>query len=210
MIGSLSQFLFPQENLNFGIDFYWLFHSFIRLLVLSMGIVSLQMMLSVIIPGFVWPFAIGFIGFVVNIVAKVRQETYDFSPYNYTNTALVFKNSSDLNHFFNYSEYLSLFWAALFFTIGYLWYSKKGFKNAFIKNSKTIIRSSLVIIIFIGLYFWITKPIYPQKSTELTIIRGTISAPENIEYVNVVSDELKEPFAKLLYIPLYVYCYQHW
>ena len=197
LIGSLSQFLFPQENLNFGIDFYWLFHSFIRLLVLSMGIVSLQMMLSVIIPGFVWPFAIGFIGFVVNIVAKVRQETYDFSPYNYTNTALVFKNSSDLNHFFNYSEYLSLFWAALFFTIGYLWYSKKGFKNAFIKNSKTIIRSSLVIIIFIVLYFWITKPIYPQKSTELTIIRGTISAPENIEYVNVVSDELKEPFAKI-------------
>ena len=50
-------------------------------------------MLSTIIPGYVWPFAIGFDGFVINIVAAVRQETYDFIPYNNVQTGLKFKDS---------------------------------------------------------------------------------------------------------------------
>lgn len=197
LIGSLSQMLFPQENLSFTIDFYWLFHTFIRMLVICMGVVSLQMMLSVIIPGFVWPFAIGFIGFVVNIVARIRQEAYDFSPYNYIDTAFEYKDSSALNHFFNYSEYLSLFWTVLFFVVGYLWYSRKGFKNAFIKNTKTLLRTLVMVIVFVGAYFLITKPIHSQKSTDVTTIKGMITSPKNVDYVTIVSDELREPLAKI-------------
>ena len=62
--GYLAQALFPQENLRYAIDLYWVFQTFVRMFVLSLGIISLQMMLSVIIPGFVWPFVIGFVGFV--------------------------------------------------------------------------------------------------------------------------------------------------
>lgn len=197
LIGTLSQVLFPQESLHFGLDFYWLLHTYIRLIVISIGIVSLQIMLSVIIPGFVWPFAIGFIGFVINIVARIRQETYDFSPYNYIDTSLEYKDSDKLNHFFNYSDYLSLFWAVLFFVIGYLWYSKKGFKNAFIKNTRTIVKTIVGIVVFGAVYFWITKPIHAHKSNEKTIVEGIVTTPDKIENVKIISDELKEPIANI-------------
>ena len=92
-------------------------------------------MLSVMISGFIWPFIIGFVGFVINIVGKVRQETYDFLVYNNLETGLGYKNPYELNHFFNYSEYLSIF-DDFFFVIGYLYYSKRGLKNAFSKIQK--------------------------------------------------------------------------
>jgi hypothetical protein len=172
--GYLAQALFPQENLKYSIDLYWVFQTFARLFVLSLGIISLQMMLSVIIPGLVWPFVIGFVGFVVNVVARIRKETYDYSPYNNLDTALSYNDSYQLNHFFNYTEYLSLFWTVLFFVIGYIWYSRRGYKNAFLRNKTTITKTIVGIAVFAGIYFLITKPFYPQKNSDLTSIEGSM------------------------------------
>lgn len=195
--GLLAQALFPQENLTYGVDMFWVFQIFIRTFILSLGIISLQMMLSVIISGFIWPFVIGFVGFVVNVVARIRQETYDYSPYNNIDTALEYKDSSMLNHFFNYTEYLSLFWMVLFFLIGYLWYSRRGFKNAFIKNGATIAKTLAGIAVFVAMYLFITKPIYPQKDVQFTSIQGSIYAPDQIKSVKIVSQELNEPLAEI-------------
>ena len=195
--GYLAQALFPQENLRYAIDLYWVFQTFVRMFVLSLGIISLQMMLSVIIPGFVWPFVIGFVGFVGNVVASIRKETYDYSPYNNIDTALQYKDSYKLNHFFNYSEYLSLFWAVLFFVIGYIWYSRRGFKNAFARNNAVILKTMIGIAVFTGIYFLITKPFYPTKNADITSIQGTIAAPNTIKTVKIVSEELNEPLAEI-------------
>lgn len=195
--GYLTQTLFPQENLKYSIDLYWVFQTFARMFVLSLGIISLQMMLSVIIPGFVWPFVIGFVGFVVNVVARIRKETYDYSPYNNLDTALSYKDSYQLNHFFNYTEYLSLFWTVLFFLTGYIWYSRRGYKNAFFRNKAVIIKTVVGIAVFVGIYFLITKPFYPQKNLELTSIAGSVSAPKTIKTVKIISKELNEPLADI-------------
>lgn len=195
--GFLAQVLFPQENLTYAVDLYWVSQTFVRMFVLSLGIISLQMMLSIIIPGFIWPFVIGFVGFVINIVGKIRQETYDYSPYNNIDTALFYKDSYKLNHFFNYTEYLSLFWAIVFFVIGYIWYSRRGFKNAFLRNGGTIAKTLVGIIVFAGIYFFITKPDYPQKDHAVTSIQGSIYSPNEVKTVKIVSEELKEPLADI-------------
>jgi thiol-disulfide isomerase/thioredoxin len=197
IISQISQLIFPQKEYQFGIDLYFQFQSFVRLFVLSLGIISLQLMLSVIISGFVWPFVIGFVGFVINVVGLVRQETYDFAPYNNVNTGLYFSNSFKLNHFFNYTEYLTLFWAIVFFIIGYLWYSKRGFKNAFIKNKKSIAFSIVGIACFTAIYFLITKPIYPQKSDSITVIEGTLESPKPIKDIKLISIELRNEVATI-------------
>ncbi|MBS1573110.1 MAG: redoxin family protein [Bacteroidetes bacterium] len=195
--GNISQLIFPQAPLSFHLDIPWLLHSYIRLLVISVGIVSFQLMLSVVIRGFIWPFVIGFMGFVINIVAKVRQETYDFVPYNNVDTSLSIKNASQMNHFLNYSDLLSLFWAVLFFIIGYLIYSKRGLKSAFFGNVKTLVKSLVGLAVAVAIYFWITQPIYPQKLDGKTIIEGQISSTEKHKNIYIYGIELRNKIAEI-------------
>ena len=197
LLSNLTIFIFPHKDLVMGFEFYWQFQSFVRLFLLSLCIISFQLMLSIIISGFVWPFAIGFVGFVVNIIGAVRQEIYDFIPYNNVQTGLSFKDSFKLNHFFNYTEYLSIFWAVLFFVIGYLWYSRRGFKSAFLSNNKSKAFTVVGIAAFVLMYFLITKPIYPQKLENESIISGTIQSPTPVKFVTIVSEEFGDKIAKI-------------
>lgn len=197
IFGLIDLAVFTRENYTYHIDFIKILQTFIRLFVLSLGIISVQIMLSVMISGFIWPFIIGFVGFVINIVGKVRQETYDFLVYNNLETGLAYKNPYELNHFFNYSEYLSIFWMIFFFVIGYLYYSKRGLKNAFFKNSKTILRTVLGLAVFTGIYFFISKPIYPKKLENKTIIDGTVSSTKKVDKIQIISDELGEKLAEI-------------
>lgn len=197
LFANLSQLFFPQPDLQLGVDLYRLFQSFVRLFVLSLGIISLQLMLSVIINGFVWPFIIGFLGFVINVVASVFNFTFDFIPYNNIKTGLTFSDSSLLNNFFNYTEYLSIFWAVLFFIIGYFWYSRKGIKQAFFKNRKSILYTTIGIAGFTALYFFIVKPIYPQRSKNISVIEGTIQSPKAVKNIQIISQELGNKIAEI-------------
>lgn len=197
LLGSVEQLLFPQENLSLNVDFGWILHTFVRLVVMSLGIISLQMMLSVVIRGFIWPFMIGFVGFVINIVATVRRETYDFVPYNNLDTSLKFENSKTLNNFFNYSDILSLFWCVLFFVIGYLIYRRRGIKSAFFRSSFATLKTLVGAAIFAGIYFWLVKPVYPQKLDGKTIVEGEIISEKQPKFVSLISTELQEEVAKI-------------
>lgn len=197
LIGSLTEMIWPQENLSLAVDYGWIFHTFIRLVVMSLGVISLQIMLSVIIKGFIWPFMVGFVGFVINVVSNARRETYDFVPYNNVDTSLSIPNSAQLNNYFNYSDILSLFWCVLFFVIGYLIYSRRGIKNAFFKNSSAIIKTLVGAAVFAGVYFFLSKPVYPQKLDGKTIVEGKIISDKQPKFVSIVSRELEEEIAKI-------------
>ncbi|QDP85998.1 redoxin domain-containing protein [Chryseobacterium sp. SNU WT5] len=197
IFSNITLFIFPQEGLQSGVDVYWQFQTFVRLFLLSLCIISFQLMLSIIIPGFIWPFAIGFVGFVINIVAAVLQKTYDFIPYNNVQTGLKFEDSFQLNHFLNYTEYLSLFWTVLFFVIGYLWYSRRGFKSAFLSSSKSKISTIIGIVVFAGIYFLITKPVYPKKFTDHSLISGSVQSPKPLKNVSITSQEFGDKIAEI-------------
>jgi len=197
IIGSITEIIFPQDNLSLNINFSWILHTFLRLVIMSLGVISLQIMLSVVIRGFVWPFMIGFLGFVINIVGNVRRETYDFVPYNNVETSLKFPNSDYLNSYFNYSEMLSLFWGIVFFIIGYLIYSNRGIKSAFFKNSSKIFKTIIGLAVIAGIYFWISKPVFPQKLEGKTIVEGTIISDKHPKFVTLLSNELRDEIAKI-------------
>ncbi|MDO5654559.1 MAG: ABC transporter permease [Flavobacteriaceae bacterium] len=197
IISLLSKVIFEQENLSTQIPVAWLFHTFIRLFVACLGIISLQMMLSILIRGFIWPFLIGVFGLIVNFAGLLRKETYDYFVYNNLSTSLSISNSSQLNSYFNYTEYLSVMWAALFFVIGYLFYSRRGFKNAFIKTPKAIIFSCIGLLFFGGMYYFITKPNYPHKLENKTIIEGKIKSNTPIEKAILYTYSLNEKVAEI-------------
>ena len=48
----LTQAIFPQTNLDYSIDMFWILQTFLRLFIVGLGVISLQMMLSIIISGF--------------------------------------------------------------------------------------------------------------------------------------------------------------
>lgn len=196
-ISSLQQLIFPQKALSLSIDFSFIIHTYIRLIILSLGIVSLQLMLSLVIRGFIWPFVIGVMGFVINITGQIRQETYDYIPYNNLATAVKLKDSSMMSHFLNYTEYLSIFWAVLFFVIGYTIYANRGVKAAFFKNGKTIAKTLVGLTVAVGIYFGITSPIYPEKLDGKTIIEGTVNTVKKHKEISLYSNELNLPVAKI-------------
>ena len=94
-------------------------------MVSALGIIALQLMLSVIIPGFIWPFLIGILGLILNIFSLAREVNIEYSPYNVFYLMSKNNNVRGLNHLISYSEYLSLLWMVLFLAIGYYWDTKK-------------------------------------------------------------------------------------
>ena len=197
LIGTLDLAIFPRENLTYKIDVGAVLHGYLRTIVMILGIISFQMMLSVLIKGFVWPFVIGFIGFVINVVGEIRGEVYDFVLYNNLNTSLNFPDSRELNSFFTYTDVLSLFWAVLFFIIGYLAYSSRGIKNAFFKTGKKTAVSLLGLAVVVGIYFLLTKPVTPDKLDNLTIIEGEINSNKPIAKVVITDYDFGEKIAEI-------------
>jgi thiol-disulfide isomerase/thioredoxin len=193
----LTQVIFPQANLDYSIDLFWVIQTFLRLFAVSLGVISLQMMLSIIISGFIWPFVVGILGLVLNVVANQGSRIFDYSPYNNISVTLSYADSYDLNNYFNYSEYLSIFWTAVFLTIGYFWYSRHSFKMAFIKDVSVAAKSIAGVGIVIAFYFFITKPIYPVKNSNETIIEGSIVSEKPVKEITIISEELGEPLAKI-------------
>ncbi|MEG1475821.1 MAG: thioredoxin-like domain-containing protein [Longicatena sp.] len=193
----LTQAIFPQTNLDYSIDMFWILQTFLRLFIVGLGVISLQMMLSIIISGFIWPFVIGFLGLVLNVVADQASKIFDFFPYNNVSVTLSYPNSYELNNYFNYSEYMSVFWMIVFILIGYFWYSQRGFKRAFLKDTPTVLKTLSGIAVAVALYFFITKPIYPVKDSTETIIEGFVASSKPIKEISLVSQELGEPLAKI-------------
>ena len=197
IFAELQQIFFPQENLSYEINFSEMTHTFFRLLVIAIGISSVQLMFSVIISGFVWPFMIGFLGFVINIAADIRNERYDFIPYNNMSTSMGISQSNSMSHFLNYSEYLLLFWAVVFFVIGYLIYSRRGIKAAFFSNKTQIIKTTVGILALAGIYWIITLPKHGEKLNGTTIVEGSINSSIPIDTLRITAEELNLPIAKI-------------
>lgn len=196
-VGGAVQLAFPQEALDFSLDFKTLSHSFLRLWLLSLGVASLQMMLSMVLSGFIWPFIIGFFGFTLNVVAKIRGEVYPFSPYNNVSEGASISFPERLNSFLNYTEYLSIFWAVVFFIIGYVIYSQKGIVNALLKTPKKIVFSLLGLAIIVGGYYLLAQPSYTKKLADSTIIQGSINATQEVDKVFIYEGELNKKIAEI-------------
>lgn len=194
---AITQLIFPQESYNFDFELSVYAYSFFRLCLLSLSIISMQMMFSMIFKGVILPFVAGFLGFVINIVAQVRGEVYDFVPFNNLNIGLGFFQSYELNYFLNYTEYLSIFWTIVYLIIGYWVYSQKGISNALLGSTKKIIYSFIGLIVFVAVYFLLTKPIYTQKLENLTIVEGEISSTIETKKVLIFDAELNEKIAEI-------------
>ncbi|MFC3158903.1 thioredoxin-like domain-containing protein [Chryseobacterium arachidis] len=134
------------------------YETYARICITILGIASLQLCASVAFPGFIWSFLVGSLGIASNITSLVQKQSFFFNPYSSLYTFWNAPEIKNLNSFISYSELMSVFWMIIFLIIGYFWYSKKGFKNAFLKNKKQIIISTVLFIVGAGFLYMFQKP----------------------------------------------------
>ncbi|RRJ89346.1 hypothetical protein EG240_11960 [Paenimyroides tangerinum] len=150
----------------------------IRFWVSLLFLTTLIYVISVRFSNFILSIIVG-IGLIISTsILQALNILPKWYPLKITSNAI--SNPSDLGYFFTYSEGFSVVISLLLLFIGYKWYANKTFKNAFVKNGKTISTSLATILILSGICFWILKPNQMMQSNE-TLISGTITSPDNIK-----------------------------
>ncbi|KXH85349.1 thioredoxin-like domain-containing protein [Chryseobacterium kwangjuense] len=177
----------PAKQLHF--DTLWMIQTFVRICMTLLGIAALQLCISVIFPGFIWSFLIGVLGLASNITSLVQKKSFFFNPYSSLYEFWKAPEVRNLNNFISHSEYMSLFWTVVFLTLGYFWYSRKGFKNAFLKNKKRIFISAASLIIGAGFLYLFQKPKAYQSDGRGITIKGKLETDLKIDSVHVYSKE---------------------
>ncbi|WP_231490674.1 ABC transporter permease [Pedobacter sp. Leaf170] len=132
--GYILQSLVPKYTFNQYNPVTFLFNSYAKLFFSSLGILSLQLILSLIWADFLKPMGIGFVGTIMGIVtASLNWKFAYLIPYSLPTLALQLtkvKKGGDPLAFevFSREIYTSLIFATAFFIIGYFIVSKKSIK----------------------------------------------------------------------------------
>lgn len=132
--GYLLQVLVPEYNFNQYNPSSILINSYTKLFLSSLGILSLQFILSLVWGDFLKPMGIGFVGTIMGIItASVGWKYAYLIPYSLPTLALritkVKKGGDPLDFpIFTQEIYTSLIYAVVFFIIGYFIVTKKSIK----------------------------------------------------------------------------------
>lgn len=132
--GHLLQVLVPKYNFDQYNPTNILFSSYAKLFLSSLGILSLQFILSLLWADFLKPMGIGFVGTIMGIItANVGWKYAYLIPYSLPTLALritkVKKGADPLNFpVFTQEIWTSLIYAGILFIIGYFIVTKKSIK----------------------------------------------------------------------------------
>lgn len=133
-LGHFLQVLVPKYNFDQYNPLTILISAYAKLFLSSLGILSLQFILSLVWSDFLKPMGLGFVGTIMGIItASVGWKYADLIPYCLPTLALRItkvKKSTDPMEFpiFTQEIYTSLIYAAVFFVIGYFIVTKKSIK----------------------------------------------------------------------------------
>lgn len=192
---ALGHWLFGETEAKWGLSFSWLLQNFMKLFVSSLGISSFMLFVSMILQGYIWPFLIGILGLVLNLVSYIRKEFYPFSPLHTEQLAFSL-DIRELNTFLGFSEVLSIFWTISFLIIGYLWYSRKSFKRAFVFNTKVRIQTAVLLAVLGGIYYFIQKP-KQQAPSAVTSLSGKFEGEELPKELYLIEPEFNGTLATI-------------
>lgn len=189
MMAVADYYIHPNAVKLMDFDLVWTIKTYIRICITILGIVALQLCISVAFHSFIWSFLIGSLGIASNIAALIQKQSYFFNPYGSLCSFWNAPEIRNLNTFISHSEYMSLFWMVIFLVIGYLWYSRKGFKNAFGENKKQMAVSAACFAAGAGLLYFIQLPKTYQSGAAGISIKGTLDTDLKIDSVKIFTSD---------------------
>jgi hypothetical protein len=102
---------------------------YLKLFLSSLGILSVQFIISLIWGDFLKPMGIGFIGVIMGIIVATKGWPYAYLvPYSHPTLVLSLSKGKDAPDIFSREIYSSLIYALAFFIIGYFIVARKSVK----------------------------------------------------------------------------------
>lgn len=185
----------PKEATN-HLPFDFLLIAFIKILIASWLLTTIQYVLSVIIPSYIWALSIGLLGFIISSILINVGKFQPYNPFHILNHTGQNLKGGDLNNTFLYTEYYGFFLGITLLFIGYWWYIQKSPKRAFWKNWKTKILSLLIIAsLIIGSQIYFSPK--TQKAYQKTIIAGEIISDYPIQMAYLVHPTMLDTLAQI-------------
>lgn len=174
------------------------FHAtaFLKMFISSWGTAAFMLFISLIIPGYLWAFAIGVMGIILNFVSLGTGRPFPFSPLYPEMVAFSSTNVRSLNTVLGYSEVLSVFWALLFILASYIFYRNKSIKRAFYKDTRTLLGTLAVMLVFTAAYFFIERPVSLKSDGSVTRIEGQIYGSRVPKSFILVDPDLNKELAQ--------------
>jgi len=189
IMAAADDLIHPNAVKQLDFDVIWTMKTYLRICMTILGIAALQLCVSVAFQGFIWSFLIGSLGIASDMAALIQKQSFFFNPYGSLYTFWNAPEIKNLNTFISHSEYMSVFWMVIFLWTGYLWYSRKGFKNAFGKTKKQTVISFALFTAGAGLLYFIQQP-KPYRSSGTGIsVKGRLETDLQMDSVKIFTSD---------------------
>ncbi|HEU4859497.1 MAG TPA: ABC transporter permease [Chitinophagaceae bacterium] len=181
-----SRFSIPWEFISaFGL----------RLLVAGLGVLGIQYLFSVVISGFIWPFAIGLVGTITGTILFGFRKAL-WWPYIAPGLTVTNPEGSSAGNFLMYYEWLSLAWMIIALWLGYQWYERKNLKRAFFKPAPRLIYLLIPAALFAAFFVYINKPVQ-LPSHKRTVIAGSLESKDQFKTAYLLADPLMDTILEI-------------
>ena len=162
----------------------------LRLLIAGFGVLGIQYLFSVVISGFIWPFAIGLVGTITGTILFGFRKAL-WWPYIAPGLTVTNPEGSSAGNFLMYYEWLSIAWMLIALWLGYQWYQRKNLKRAFFKPIFRVAYLLIPVAVFALFFVYINKPVQ-LPSYKHTVIAGSLESKDQFEKAYLLADPLMD------------------
>lgn len=180
------------ENLTLAYDFSGNALLFLKIFLGSLFVTTIIYVFSIKFSNFIISILIGFALLMAKPILEMLGKLPKWYPFKLLTNA---KEASDFGYWITYSEVLSVLASAILLYIGYQWYSKKSFKNAFLNSTKKIVTTILILGGLFALFFWVLSP-KQTLSSDKTRIKGTFTSENKSDRVYLIDAIVSDTIAQ--------------
>ena len=167
----------------------------LRLLIAGLGVLGIQYLFSVVISGFIWPFAVGLVGTITGtILFGFRRALW--WPYIAPGLTVTNPEGSSAGNFLMYYEWLSIGWMIIALWLGFQWYQRKNLKRAFFKPAPRLIYLLIPVALFAVFFVYINKPVQ-LPSHKRTVIAGSLESKNQFETAYLLAEPLMDTILEI-------------
>jgi len=167
----------------------------LRLLIAGLGILGIQYLFSVVISGFIWPFAIGLVGTITGTILFGFRKAL-WWPYIAPGLTVSNREGSSAGNFLMYYEWLAIAWMIVALFLGYQWYVRKNLKRAFFKPILRLAYLLIPIAVFAAFFIYINKPVQ-LPSYKRTVIAGNVESKDQLRTAYLLAEPLMDTILEI-------------
>jgi len=184
------------DNITTNIPYGYLSQLAVRIFVAGLFLNIIQFVISTVFKSFILPILIGFLSMLgIQILAGLNVFDLVWSPFSILGKTAIYTSGSQLNHFFLYTEKISIIAFISLTFIGFVWYKNKTFKQTFVR-AKNSIRILIVFVLgFLAVTFLLQPNVYQKHNR--TVLSGIIESNENIQKAYLIDQFINDTLVEI-------------